>query len=640
MWMALLASMAWGSPVVPTPGGGGCDATTDAAMLSRFALSRPQRLLEVFPDSWVASHHGVGGAPDVTAGGFAGAHTQDVAVMLYGLPMNHVGHLHAAGWTALDVIPTSLIQQVQSCRGPSRVDLGAFANSGSLHLSLEAPHPGFQFRVGGGTDGSGMGSLTWRPRTEDSGTFLATELEGGEGVGGSRSWRHFRIAGGYSGGVGAVEGRLLVLLHDGDWEHPGPRRAEDIASSSDFYSAYRTTSGSLARQALLLGDVRRDWSHATLRSTTWARVQHLILAESFTGVLADTVTPGVSRERASGGELGADLRIDRRWFRGPATHMIAAGILLRGQTDQHHTEQLDRDGNVVGSVDRRDLQTTQVGAWTEGVVGLAGLGHLRLGGRLDRYDLRTDNATIPTRSDALILSPNARLDLATTPWLRLYAGYGRAHHPPLPGSGGRTEVPIFDHGRGGIALDPVSWLSMSVDAFGVVGQREVVREPTDRRVVYMGNTRRAGLTSEVRVHPWQALDVMGSLTWTDARDDAGGLLSYVPRWSGTGGVGTTQQQVGPFLLTSQLWVRGIGRRVLPGGIADPPQARTRLVGRVDHKAWRFELEIDNLVPLRVREAVWLGASSYDARLATDPRMTRHLVAGEPFAMRISFGARL
>ncbi len=609
----------------------------------------PDDILRTIPGMHTTSPLGQGAAARYAFRGFDAGYGRDIAVSMEGVPLNEPSHIYAPGWTELSFLPRVLINQVDLCTGPAP-SAGPFGVAATANFRLGLPDVGATLRLAGGTDGSGFASVAWRPRQWDSGTWIVGEVDGGEGVQGTRSWRHIRVAAGVEGNSGQVNGRAFVLLHDGIYDVPSWLRAEDIASEEvRFYGRYRPWQGEGASRRLLIGGrLTRPWDWGGIRIGAWVGARGFRLRTNPTGFLTDPTDSDALQQRQSTFEVGLSGSLSRSWRVLRDETRVEAGVDLRGTFAAQRTDDIDPRYVVTDNVADRRIQHTSLAAWTQLRLGILRHAALVPALYLAETDLRVrDDPALPVadadRAIALIAAPRVALHLSPARSVHLWGAWGRGFRPPdarnLPTTG---IVPMtrVDMAQGGFDALLFARVRMEATAFGAWSPAEPVFDPSTEALLDVGPTRRVGGEGAVSVFPLPQIrlgvEASGAVaTWADSGDPLPGGLSWLTAIVAS----AERRRVGPVLLSGGLRAWFAGPRPLPAGFRTRLQVGVDVTARVEWGRWFFDANIDQLIGARRADAEAWFLSRWDLDAPPSALPVRHLVAGQPAALTLGFGGR-
>jgi iron complex outermembrane receptor protein len=628
-----------------------CRVALDRGAVEAFPARSPEELLRAMPGLQMVSRLGFGGAYLYGYRGFDAGHGRDLAISVGGVPMNEPSHLHDPGYVALPFVPMALISGLDLCPGAAQAEVGAFGTTLAADLRLGLQREGVSFLLGGGSDGSGEVSLGWRPRGWSSGTWIIAELDGGEGVGQSRSWRHLRLSAGVEGTTGPVSGQAMLMLHDGRNDVPTPLRADDLeADEVNLYGGYGFSTGDLAtRRMLLSGRVSRPWPWGGVTASLWFGAGGFRLRENLTGLYADPAGGDATEIRQPNFVVGLKSSLRRVFSWLGDESRLEAGVDLRAHFLRQRERALPLDGSELPYTLDQRVEHNSLAAWARVHLGLGGLAELTPSVRIEQLDLGHRDLLDPTQLDfdraaAFVAAPRATLVVRPWPRLQLHSSFSRGYRPPDGREvrhPGRLLVTRVDTVEGGFDLTVPYVIRVAATGFSSWTAAERLIDPLDGRTLAVADTLRRGLEATIAVHPHPALIAQVDAAWTDARDRHRDTpLPYVPRWLVTASLTTQRIPLGPVTLTSGLRVTTVGRRVLPAGFLSRSSVATDLTATIHWNRWFFRADADNLIPLRRwdAEAFYPSHWSTERDATRSPVPQRHVVPGEPFALRLAFGA--
>ncbi len=614
--------------------------------------------LRAVPGMHLSRRMGHGGPWLSTYRGHDGGYGGAVAVSLEGVPLNEPAHLLQPGLVNLSAIPRHLLQSLSFCPGPSSADTGAFAVAGSAQLSLAKPEEGFRFRLGGGSDGSGEASLAWRPRGFDDGTFVVAEVDGGEGAGQDRSWRHLRAAAGIEGNLGPVSARAFLLLYDGTNEVPIALKAPEIkAGDTNFFGGDLVWRGRHVHRRLLLGvRLARPWQWGGVRVVGWIGSQGFRNRDNQTGYL-HTLRAGESAATASDGyeqrqstfQIGLRGQVQRVFSFARDRTELSTGIDLQARFLRQRRWDATPESELATQLLERRIEHGVVALWTEARMGLFGRGQLTASLRVEQTDIGVrllepgDGARAAGQvgGNAAVILPRISGGVALSPGTWLYSSFSRGFRPPdarFVDRDGRLLGSRYDTGTAGLQAE-LGAVDLQLAGFGTWSPGERITDQLDGRLLGFGSTRRTGVEGALSVSLRRKLRLAGDLSWTDARYIVSkDRLPYVPAWQASIGLYSERTTLGPVVLLGGIRAWYVGPRPLPGGFRSRLSIGVDITARVLYRKVFFEAAIDNAVPWRWRQAEYVYASHWDRDaegLSLVPE--RHVVPSPPAAIRIGFG---
>lgn len=628
------------------------DRSIERAVLDTLAASSADELLQLVPGLQLSQHGGRGKAQQYLTRGFDAAHGSDVAVSLEGIPLNEVSNLHGQGYIDLGLVAPELVERLDVVKGPHGADRGDFAVAASADLKLGLAEEGLGLRLLGGTDASLEGQARWRPRGASSANFALLEGGFGEGVGQGRDFRFVRVGLGLGGRLGGATGRVFLLGHDNGFSSPGVLREDDLeADRIGLYDAWPTGSGGRSRRLLLGTGLAGTTPHLDWRLTGWGSLRDLSLVNNFTGFARDPVHGdgrAISHQAGSGGLAG---RVQRSFAGLGDVSLLRGGAEVR--VDRLHQRQDGVDADGASHEIQLEALASQldVAGFIEGELGLAGIVRITGGLRLDVLGFVVEAADggglekespDPARSQAVVPSPQAGLQVRPHPNLEFFVAWGRGFRSPQARGivdGQPAPVSTSDTLDAGLRYALPGRLDLRLGGFAVRLQDELVFDHASGRFLASGATRRLGFEATGTARPARALRVDLEVSWADGRYVASGdAIPYAPRWMGVAGLHLDRLALArgdaPARLSLGLRARLIGPRPLPEGFA----SRTRFVADLRaelelRSRLRLLLEVRNLFATPWRDGEFVYPSWFDTTRPQSLLPEVHVTAGTPFSLR-------
>ncbi len=606
----------------------------DRAAVEALPARTTADLLRAMPGLHMSSHGGRGKAAQFLLRGFDAQHGADLAVDLEGVPLNEVSSVHAHGYLDLEVVPAVLVEGMRLDPGVGSAASGDFAVAGAARLDLGLARPGGQVALGGGTDRSAALGLAWRPVEAPAGSFLAAEVDGGQGIGEGRSWRQARGGAGAEGAVGAARGRVWLLAQGARFASPGTLREDEVAAGTiDFYGAHRGAGGGetervVGAASLAGGDAAGPWE-----LTLWSGWRSLSLDQNFTGGATDPVHGDGSRQTHVAGSGG--LRVHRGWAGRPRAR-LTAGADLRLDRFHQGIQPIDWSGQPWAPAEERSALQGGAAGWTEAVLQPAPRLVLIPGLRAGLFGI---SAAATSPAWAPLLAPKLRGEFLVNDDLSVLFAAGRGHRPPdarAVSSGGRAPIARADSAELGATLRPGPRLVLRAAGFGTRVSDEIVFDHVAGRYLATGRTRRLGVDGGLQWWPRAGLRTELSATWVDGIHVATGApIPTAPRLLVVAGAYAEARSVGAATLTGGLRAWALGPRALPGGLESQPTAVVDLTATLRGAVWGLSAEVDNLLGTRWRDGEFLFPSSWGPSPAASELPVRHFTAGTPRTARLT-----
>ncbi len=636
-----------------------CRRLLTAGEARRQPARTPMGLLSAVPGLVQTWRWGPGGPAITSWRGFVSGHGADIAVELEGIPLNVPGHVGGHGLVEASALPLPLVAGVDWCSGGALATSGPQAVGGRATLRLGRPFPGWWGEVGGGTDGGGRVALMWGPRTRDAGTFVYAEVDGGEGVGTGRRWRHLRLAAGVTGSLDTVDLAAFLLAWDGGDDVAPLLREDDLLDGRiRFYGGYRSWTGRRTSRRLMLGTRLihvAPWGG--IRAVSWVGLRGWRLVDNVTGLLRDPVQGDGAEVREAGQDAGVRLELSRRWSVLGDETRLEGGLALQGWFARQRAHTVDLLAERVDDLADDRTGTVALAGWARARVGVFGWFAVQPGVRVEQVEIRRLDQSDPdaeaVRAGRFIPRPEVTLTITPSDIATLTASWGRGARPPDSraldrlADPGHTVLDVFDS-RLDVALVP--WIDLAIAGFGVLAKDETLADPVLGTFLTTTDTRRAGGELSFEVRPPKVpgdvpLAIGMDLGFADARRlDTGGLIPYAPRWSGSVHAeirrwDLSNRRVEDLFLGVGVRLNWVGRYPLPDGFTARGFSATDIRMTVDWRRWSFEVDLDNAVPWRWRQIEVFTPSRWDDTAQATDLPVRHLVAGRPFALRFAVSRR-
>ncbi|MCB9675679.1 MAG: TonB-dependent receptor plug domain-containing protein [Alphaproteobacteria bacterium] len=594
-----------------------------------------------------SAHSGHGKAFQYFLRGFDAVHGADIAVSLEGVPLNEPSNVHGHGYLDLHFIPRQLVTGAVFRPGIARAEVGDFGVAGSGDLSLGMAQEGLQVQVGGGTDRSGSIAMGFRPEGRGAGSFAWLDAEEGLGVGPSRHWRQVRAGVGLDGTLGGTDLRAFLLAYRGDFESPGVVREDDYASGAmGFYDAYPSSGSGRSARALGAVSARTRLPSWRTDTTLWAGWRALELRQSFTGFYEHPDTGDATLQTQDGLSAGLSSKVERAFGDALA---LAGGFDARLDLLGQQEAGIDVDGAVWDPrIDTR-IAERSVGAWVAAPTRPLDWLSAEAGVRVQHFTIGLDRTLDSglgvgkAQANAPVLAPRGIVRLFEDGPLTVFGSAGRGFRSPEARGveNGRAPVSISDGGELSAVLHAVDALQVRGGAFGTWISNEIVFDHAAARFLTTGRTRRLGAYGGLTLHPIDAVSIDLDVTGTDGRYTASREpIPYAPRVLAVGQLTTKALVTGPLVWTAGVRSWWLGQRPLPGGFASHAAFVTDVTARATHRAWTFDLDVDNVFANRWRDGEFFYASHWDPGAPVSALPRRHFTAGAPFAVRLGIGWRL
>ncbi len=656
---------------------GASDLYIKVGALREVPRTSAEQLLTLAPGVSLSNHGGEGHPSAVFMRGFNAGEGQDIAFSVMGAPINDPSNPHGHGFADTHFLIPELVQAVRVVEGPFDPRQGDFAVAGSVDFELGAPQPGLTVLAAAGQFGTRRLGLLWGQGDADGGaSWAGVEVRESEGFGPNRASGAARLLVGHEARLGERT-RLKAWLgsYTGRFDAAGVVRGDDLdfnrISCGDVEPRFCTydpnQGGQMGRHGggviLTGGGEGTRWRHAL-----HGAVRRVQTRENFTGFLTDRETgeapSGDGIESLYGswmlGASGAYV-MERGWW--GRRHEVEVGYSARVDSAEALQRRLrEVGGQPYVAVSDQDVTVSNLGAHVATRLEATERLEVSAGGRVDTFGFGVRDRTRPTRdrqgerlgedytsAQGVAWSPRAGLRWALGAGLGLVAAWGRGVRSSEAAALSQGEFAPFARTQAVEAGLVGSWRAAGwatearLVAFETYVDRDLVFDEVAGRNLFQGASNRFGALGLARVRRGERLDVMGSVSYTEAHlpgaDDAwwqiwaGPRLPYIPRWVGRlDATGRERWQVGgeALELTAAAGLGWMAGRPLP--FEQLGQAQWRLDAGLSARWGMVEvgLQVTNLLDQPYREAEFYYASNFTGPQAASSALPAlHIVAGAP-----------
>lgn len=613
--------------------------------------------MKLVPGLTLVQHGAEGKAQQFFLRGFDAMHGSDIELTVAGIPINEWSNVHSQGYIDIGFVVPEAIRSVTVTKGPFSIDQGPFANAGSVNyeLGIAEDKLGVWARYTAGTTNRQRGAITYSPKGGDGHDFVALEGVHDDGFGQNRQIRRASLMGQVALVKNPKYGQVSAFgsAYWADFRLPGALKNRDVELGRvGFYDAYDPASrGSSGR--LLLG-IRHslETAEASIETATFAGYRRLSLLENYTGFLIDPVDGDRRLQNQDTFSFGVSSKTVVPLS---SVSEFEAGLGVRGDSFHQSQAHLGQAEEVLG-VDR-DMRGLQVGTHVALGVRLRLSDHFgaRLGARFDSAHLSAEERDKPAQAgtgDLGIVSPRAVLTFRPLSALSfsLSAGQGfrppearafTSYRPPTTGlssdlyKGGEPAMTPAHSVELGLRYQPTTSFGMSGSGFVTWLDRESIYDHVSGSNLELNATRRLGGELEMHVNPWSFLTFRADITAVDARFSASGNpIPFAP--TATGGLRALLNH--PSGLRGGFRIFGLLPRPLPHGAEGAPLVLFDASLGWSHRNLSIDLDLENVLDLRVREGEYHYASRFYPGLDDSALPELHFVAGPPRNLRVTFSA--
>lgn len=634
----------------------GIEATSTARLEGEQVRALPLRTsedaLRLVPGVLLVQHASEGKGHQFLLRGFDAMHGADLELEVEGIPINEASNVHGQGYVDLAFLLPEAIRSVEVVKGPFTSEQGAFALAGSARyrLGIPASDRGLRSSVTFGTTNRQRGVMTYSPHAGDGGDFIAAEVLHDDGFGVNRGIDRSGILGRVRLFDSSRHGSLALLgaASTARFGLGGTVREEDVvAGRIGFFDVYDPSARGSSHRLLAGLSYSLEEDDSVLRVHGHVSRRGLRLRENVTGFLVDPIEGDrrlqVHEASTFGGGIDHEQRLTRRVT-------LDAGAGVRADVLDQAQRQVDEDDVPLAT--ERSLEATQRFSHARLGMRLAPhpKWHVRTGVRGDvaRFEVRDRQTGEETTGRVFAISPRFVSEWRLLPETRLALAYGRGFRPPEARAFTRYRAPVgglaedrFDGGRPamttsdtvelGVRTSPMPSLEARATSFATFLARESIYDHVSGMNLELNATRRVGAELELRFDPTPWLTLAADLTYVHARFVRSGRpIPFVPSLLGGGRLTFAH----PLGFRAGLRFFGFSPRPLPQG------ARGAGVGWVDaslgygHGMFRWDLELENLLDLRVRAGEYHFASHFRPDEEPSELPVLHYAAAPPFNARL------
>ena len=613
--------------------------------------------LRLVPGVTLIQHGSEGKGYTFLVRGFDAAHGADFEVSVDGLPLNEWSNVHAQGYLDMGFVAPELVSSVRVTKGPFTLGQGAFAMAGSAeyHLGVAEEDRGLRVAYTLGSTNRQRGLVTYSPRSGNGHDFIASETLHDDGNGESRAVdkgsvlaRTELIRSERMGSVSLLTGGYLARF-----ELPGALRADDQAAGRiGFRDSYSQAPRGTSLRGLAALSYEKQGEALQLRGVTYAVLRRLEMLENFTGYLFDG-RRGDFREQAQDTlNFGFRFRLTSRIQPAMEGHL---DLGVRGDALQQRQWHVTSEAQPVAQ--ERGLTVIQALSHAAAGLTLQPSATLRLdaGVRLDLAHAQARNeldANARGGGTLATVSPRAVLEWRVLERLRLLAAYGRGFRPPearafsnfepaeLGSSedvfeGGEPAMTTCDALEVGARYRPSGHFSSQLSLFATFIARESVYDHVSGLNVELNGTRRLGAELSLRANLTDFVTFNADTTLVDARFvESQNPVPQAPTLFG-GARAMLGRDHGP---RAGVRFLAVAPRPLPHGARSSTMTQLDATAGYYWETWRLELELENALDQRVREAEYHFASRWQRSAPAGELPTLHYVAGAPLNARLTLSA--
>lgn len=643
-----------------------------------------ESLLTLAPGIVLRNHQGRGHASAIFLRGFDAGEGQDIEFRLEGIPFNEISNPHGHGYADSHFLIPELVESIRVVEGPFDPSQGDFAVAGSVDYRLGLRERGLSARASHGSyDEQGL-LLLWGPAQQEAGTFVGVDLRRGDGFGPNRAHLGASALVGWEQRLGpSLRLRLLAHSHASRFDSAGVLRVDDYEAGrlpcvgdedARFFCSYDSLQGGASSRHGFQARVERRVGGEELSQSLFLSTRRLRLRDNLTGALHDEPAQRGDRSEQQYHALTVGLRgtLLQRHVLWDLPQELELGYLARHDDGNAALRRLRRDdGTPYATLLDNDVRVTNLAAWAGGRLRPAQWLTLSGGLRLDAFffDLVDRNRPTDTRrgerlplqsqnADGMAVQPRLASRVGLSRQLDWIAAFGMGVRSTDAVALSEGEFAPFARVRAlesGFAWRPLPDLaSLRLVGFLTHVDRDFVFDERQNRNLFVGASSRHGALAALDVQLPSGLDVLASLTWSEAHltpkgagfwsFGEGPALPYVPRWSGRVDAVYGQEMRlldGPGRASLGVGLTWVGARRLPLGGEGEAYTTTDLAGKLRRGAWELGIGVSNLFDARYHAAEFHYASHFETSPAAPSRFpVLHFAAAPPRMVLVSLALHL
>jgi iron complex outermembrane receptor protein len=659
------------------------DLRLQVGALARVPRADAQNLLTLAPGVLLTNHAGEGHASGMFMRGFDAGDGQNFETQLDGVPLNEVSNHHGHGYADSTFIPAELVDELRVIQGPFDPVQGDFAVAGTVDYQLALPTPGVTVKAALGSFRRRRLFLGYRPQGERRRTFVAVNLERGDGFGANRAFGKASGLGQYEAKVGAgTYLRTLAFAGAQRWDSAGVLREDDYDAralpcarrrDAQFFCTYDHNQGGSAQRAGLTTALERQKGDAFLRAQAFFVARSFRAKENFTGFSLDPRSDGPQRGDLRDGRTGT-LTLGARALGRRAFQVLQrdfsfeAGIFVRHDIVNAVMDRVRHELDVPYLTDfDRNVRQTQIGAHARLDMQPWQRLRLSLGARADAfaYTVVDQNQAVRDRIGARLprettdaygfaLSPRASIDVALVDelhWLTSVGGGARSSDATALSESESAPFARIWAAESGLAYKrPVHTMQLEARLSGFYTRvsRDLVFDAEAGRNQPVGVSQRVGAMAMARLALASWFDVLTSVAYTRGHltpraapwlSLEGPRVPFVPAWlfRVDGVIDRALPWVSHMSAFGAVGLGYVGPRPLPQAHWTSAYAVFDASVGLRYRFLELSAALTNLFDSRYRSAEFHYVSNWDPDASRSQVAARHFSAGAPRQWLVSLG---
>lgn len=652
--------------------------------LARVPRADAQSFLSLAPGVLLTNHGGEGHAASMFLRGFDAGEGESVETQLDGLPMNELSNHHGHGYADTTFVVPELVTELRLIQGPFDPAQGDFSVAGTVDYRLGLRDPGLQLKASTGSFRRRRLFLGYRPHGERKATFLAVNLERGDGFGVNRSFGKASAIGQYEAKLGrGTVLRTLAFVAAQRWDSAGVIRDDDYRArrlpcahgrEAQFFCTHDPNQGGSGQRVGLTTILERTQDTSHLRAQGFLTARAFRTKENFTGFTRDPRQDGLPqrgdlRDGNTGAlTLGVRAQGRKRFPFLQREHELEAGMFARHDLIDTSMDRVRRDLDVPYLTDfDRGVRQTQVGSYLRLDAQVLARLRISLGARADAFAFHVLDRNQPSAdrigerltheaSDAygFALSPRGTLDVRLVDelhWLVSAGGGARSSDATaLSESESAPFARIWASETGVTFMGAVANMDVEsrLSGFYTRVSRDLVFDAEAGRNQPVGTSQRAGVMAMLRGQVASWLDLLASASYTRAHLTSQGAsrvslegprVPFVPTWLMRGDAVFVRSLpwVAHLRAFAALGVGYVGERPLPHAKWTKPYAVVDGSLGVAYRNVELSTSLTNLFDARYRQSELNHPSNFDPGAPLSQVPARHFSAGAPRQWLLTVG---